>query len=227
VVAILLAGRPLQPVANLAVLARTKGYAYAPYFAKLVRHLEGDDEDKLRVLLGYDEPARGELRAEAVGELFHGSAEDPHGALAHARAVCEAVEPGALTDFERGFYRLVLTAAGNDLRAALERVALAPPGTRERLAEALGRAHLGGHVRLPQLRRELDVAARSPLAEPFARGLGWRLLAAGAEPDGRLGGRWVRYRPDVGEELLEALGGPLTPFVRQGYEAARRASRLP
>lgn len=208
-------GRPGPWRENWEHLVETKGYRYASYFAKLLPHLEGDAEAKLRVLLRFREDARSWLRAEAASELFRDPGADPWRALEEARALVARVEPEGARDFELGLGPLLLVAGGWNLERALEIAATAPPELRARLFEALGRIGGGRHPTASVLLADLELGRRSAEPAAFARGTGWRLCEG------------MQFRPDRASHFLAGLDLGLGVSVREGYEGARAAQRLP
>ena len=208
-------GRPGELRAAVDALLHQKGYRYGTYFDKLVPHLEGDDATKLAVLLGFDEPDPEWLAAEALASVLGDTRGDLTPAFARGEALIAASARPELDDaFRIGLGRLLVTGSGWSARAALTQLEGLPAGReRDLYAEGVGRFGSGGHPTVEALLAHLAMAAESPLAEPFARGLGHQLHAR------------HRLHPARAEAFLERAGR-LAPSMRVGWEHARELHRL-
>lgn len=213
---ILREGSPGELRAGWEELVRHKGYVYSSYFDKFETHLSGDDAERLVVLLRFDEPDRESLVVAAVGAVFR----DPGPSLAARFAQAERVLAEVLPAEDReagwiGLGRLLVVGSGWSAPLALTRVE-GLPGDRRRelLAEGVGRFGNGGHPTEEALLALLEATQASPLAEPFARGLGSQLALR------------HRVHPARAEAFLEGIG-PHQAALRAGYRRARSAQLLP
>jgi hypothetical protein len=209
-------GRPSTPVRNGVELYRTKGYVYSGYFPKFVKHLPPDDEERLEILLSFDEADRDWLVSEACAELFKEPLPDAHAAQARARAVVEAVAPEYVEALEVGLGRLLLLDADWDLGRALESALAAPDGLRERLLEGLGRVGSGAYPTAEALAAEAAFAPGLPDPEPFLVGLGQRLYDNST----------MRLLTERSEAFIEARPAGERAAWRLGFERARARHRL-
>lgn len=209
-------GRPGELAACWDELVRQKGYDYEVYLTKLAGHLEGDEGQKLEVFLRFDEPDRESLASAASAALFFRARPDVATAFSQAQATIERAAPPELVEsMVLGLGRLLVAGSRWDVARALEPLEALPEGRlREVLAEAVGRSGTGKSPFEGVLREYLEAVEGSPLAEPFARGLGHRLH------------RLHRLRPARAEAFI-AQAGALGPALREGYQRARRSARLP
>lgn len=210
-------GRPSTPARNWDVLCRTKGYVYAGYFPKFVPHLPPGDEQRLEILLSFDEAEREWLVTEACAVLFETPTPDARTVMARGREVLATVAPKRVEAFELGLGSLLLREAGWDLARALESALAAPPGLRERLLEGLGRAGSGPYPTVDVLGVEAALAQRLPDPASFLEGLGQRLYENSTM-------RLLSERPAA---FIESRPAAERPALRSGYERAWARHRLP
>lgn len=209
-------GTPRELRSGWNELRAHKGYVYASYFDKFEKHLSGDDAQRLSVLLRFDEPDRESLVVAAVGAVFS----DPGPNLAARFADAERVLAEVLPEQDReagwiGLGRLLVVGSGWNAPLALTRLEGLPADRRrDLLAEGVGRFGNGGHPTEAALLALLDATHASPLAEPFARGLGSQLALR------------HRLHPARAETFLDGIG-PHQAALRAGYERARAAQLLP
>lgn len=210
-------GRPGSLADNWDVLTRTKGYVYAGYFPKFVPHLPEGDEQRLEILLSFDEPDRDWLVTEASNVLFQVPVPDAVAAMERGREVIEAVAPERVEAFERGLGQLLLRAADWDLARALERARAAPDGLRARLFESLGRVGQGRYPTVEVLAQEAELGSNLPDPTPFLEGLGQRLYE-------NAGMRLIWERA---EAFIESRPAPERLALKAGFERALAQHRLP
>lgn len=219
-VAVLRTGRPSQLGDNWSILVGHKGYAYHQYLAKVLPHFEGDRAHKLALIEGFDEPAPGLLRADAVSNLYREELLAAcEGDLLRAWALASAEFHGvAPEDEERrrhyalGLGALVHVAHGWDRQRAFDAVAAAPESERAAAFEALGRFGGGGYAFDEALAGEVLRARGEP---GYLRGLGrWSYLLHRLDPEGF-------------EELLGAYPEPVRALLREGFEQERAWNLLP
>jgi hypothetical protein len=213
--AILVGGEPRRLAENWRDLCTLKGYAYAPYFAKLIAHLDGlSPEQRLASLLSFREEDRDWLRAEIATELFDRPEPDLASAMADFRRVVGEVDPGHEAAYEVGLGKLWMEAVGWDQVAALALAAELPAPERKRLCEALGRFGSGPHPTPSVLARELENGNAAAERAAFDRGLGWRLRQA------------FPLDPASARAWIAGLEPGRARAVEEGQAAARRAHRL-
>ena len=211
-IAIGLDGRPARPLENLVLVARTKGYVYPQYLAKIWSHLDGDDEVKLGLLSRFDEPeaaGASELRV-ALGMMFH----DPARPFAELVDLFRAVDPEHVDDYVTGLGPWLAFRYGLDPRARLARLADYPPAFHGALVEAIARFGRALQVSREHLLAEAQIAWPTEHAERAARGFGERLAD------------WARLDPDRVEELLGVVDAAARARLRRGFEAALAARSL-
>jgi hypothetical protein len=218
-------GRPMELARNWDHLQEERGYVYPSYFQKLVPHIEGGPEDRLTVLLGFDEAQERLLREAIASELFRRNGQSLEQDYAECMRVIESVEPGRFPDYQRGLGPLLSGWFGSDVRAGVE--ALQGAGSdAEVLSEAFGRTGLG--LRAPGGAPSLDGVLEFLLGElelvvgvsggtAYARGVGWRL-------------HWILcrsvYQPWRAEDVIGAAPEGLRASVGAGYYAASREGRF-
>jgi len=219
-------GRPGTLSTNWASLHVERGYIYSSYFEKLIPHIPGSKEERLRVLLGFEETERPLLREAIASELFRKEEEGESLEADYAmyQALVESVDPGSFGEYQRGLGPLLSAWLGVDLRANLNALQEAGDDAPV-LAEALGRTGRGLRTRrgeptldgaLGVLHDELVIVEGSPGAASFAAGVGWRLH--------RVLARTV-YMPWLAEGFIESAPGSLQEGLRAGYEQTARAGR--
>ena len=218
-------GRPAEPAANWKALKAERGYVYPSYFAKLVPHLDGGIEEKLSVLLRFNEEEPGPLREGIAAELFRRRGESFDQDYLAARNLVESVEPGGFGGYQLGFGPLLVDWHGDDLIGCLlmtQSKGMDAP----LLAEALGRTGRGVSPRGSDISLEaveellledLAIVKDRAGAVPFARGVGWRLH--------RVLHRMV-YQPWRAGAFIDSAPPALRDSVRMGYMEAARQGRL-
>ncbi len=207
---VLRTGRPFALEHNASALVRTKGYSYAPYFAKFIPHLEGTAREKLTVLARFREERRDLLYPAITSELY----KDSDRTFEELYATFEEFDAEGASDLVKGLGPLVLRRTNADLASALKAVEGAPERYREALREAVGR--FGADYRLTAADLDVEVAA----------GLG---RAGAVDYWFGLGDRVRRHfwrRPDLALEFIarqpEEARGPL----ETGWRAAIDRQRL-
>jgi hypothetical protein len=203
-------GTPARPIANLALLARTRGYEYVQYFDKLTTHLSGDDHAKVATLLHYRDDSN-LLPASIAHSLFEKS-------TLPLDLLIDGVERdfGARADQALlGLGHYLHPTDGYDIPAALAELESAPPAWREILAEAVGRAGLGPRFRRERLDEQIALAIDPAWRAPFLRGTGFRVYNA------------YLLDPLAAEDFLARQSNADRAELRAGYEAARAANTLP
>jgi hypothetical protein len=219
---------PRAVAANTQLLNGERGYVYPSYFAKLIPHLEGDAEERLRVLLRFEETSPTLLREGIAMELFRrangqgATLEDDYLA---ARAVIDRVEPVRFEDYARGFGPLLVDWYGADLVGCMQLISAAEADA-PLLAEALGRTGSGSrpmgeerNLASVELRFLYDIrlVEGEEHCEAFTRGVGWRL-------------HWLLHRtvlqPWRASDVIAGAPAQLQASFRAGYEAARSQGLL-
>jgi hypothetical protein len=209
-VGLLLEARPTQPIENLTLLARARGYSYSEYFGSLRTHLQGTLEQRTETLLRLRDDPR--LVVPAVAEHLH-----LEGWIAR---------PDSLSQSAREVFgertALALLSAGRALHGgwtphfetAFARLRAQPAEAWPALGEALGRTGL--HVRFStgELERLLAIPVPAEDRADFLRGVGWRVHQT------------FRFRPDLALRWLDAQDPALQPGLRTGYQSARDLDRL-
>ncbi|MFT7670133.1 MAG: hypothetical protein ACI8X5_002840 [Planctomycetota bacterium] len=214
-ISVLRTGRPFELAQNWSILTHQKGYSYDQYFAKVLPHFDGNREDKLRLIEGFDDPARELLRADAVKNLYGEELLSEHGGevlLAWSAARTEVANVAAddaerLAQYELGLGGLVIIGHGWSWDAALELGADLPPELRSATFEALGRFGGPGYPLPAAIDREVSRCSQIEGSQMYLRGIG----------------RWAytlhRRAPQGFEEVLEVYPGEVSGSMRQGFEA--------
>ncbi len=225
-VAIVAEGRGGSPVANLAYLARTKGYVYPHYFKLLLGHLEGSERERLTVLTLVDDDPRlvypAIASAAASGVATDRRARVP---LATAReefhallALLDEVDPHGRAEFLRGLGARAAELSGGDVVRALDLARQLGAEIEGPLAEGIGR--FGAHYFYEPAEIVLETArvVGHPLAEPYFRGLGFRFQSELVMSS--YGGALIL---DAGAALawIDRLPEGAVPLAREGFAAAQ------
>jgi hypothetical protein len=208
------AGSPTTPLKNMRVLASTKGYDYQGYFAKLLKHLEGDEQARLAKLLDFDEPDRGLLYADMTLEAFR----SPEVLDDDVFLILSTLDPKGLEDFYRGLGPYQARRAGGNLEQAVARAQERGGSQGDALLEGVGRFGVDWAVFPETLEVEIAQFAGRPGLEPFFRGVGYRFYRRCV-----LGPRsGVRYalKPWRGREFLAAQPESARAALLAGFEAA-------
>jgi hypothetical protein len=168
------AGKAPGPRAAWDLLRSAPGVSYGGYFPKFEGHLDGTPDERLAILLSFDERRRASLEAAAGRAILRrdGLTLDELLALAEGLGASPAVLLGSGA--------VQVTRAGGDMNAAVTAAQAHP--RRVELLEALGR--FGGRWRWTRVALVEDVpgeleryGARGEM-EPWWRGLGHRVHAA-------------------------------------------------
>jgi hypothetical protein len=227
-VALCRTGRPDMPLANLRLLARTKGYAYSEYFDKLKEHIPGDLADKCRMLRHYRDDPR--TLDPAIAQSLFVPADRSAGTeeVADAVARCRAWFGAEAPDAWRGLGRF-LVGWTNDQTAAFARIealgteplSTGPPDAGalgadacEPLAEGIGRAGLGPKLLISRVVEQLAQPPPQHLRDAWLRGCGWRVHQI------------FRFRPDLAQAFLERCDVLQRLSLQRGYDEARAADSL-
>ena len=218
-------GRPARLAQNWHLLTHTKGYSYDQYFAKVLPHFEGGPERKLQLVEGFDEDARGLLRADVAGNLFRDPAPDLAAAVARARAAFRAAGGERAADYELGLGPLLVVGHGWDQARAVAAAAATPPPLRDTLLEALGRFGGGFHPLDGEL-TESKKPARILRAE-VERGLALERPDAFLRGVGRFLYRRFRIDPVGAQAFIESQPEPARAALRAGYGAEEAWHTLP
>ncbi len=203
-------GHASAPVANLRHLARTKGYAYAEYFDKLLPRLSSEAVENVRSLMVLRDDPR-HLAPAVAQSLFERIRADDAVAIGLAR---QAFGPHWL-DALRGMGRFLHTDWNYDVPGAFARIDALPAETHGPLGEALGRAGLGPRFRADRFDEQLAVAVPDTHRAAWLRGMGWRIHQT------------FRYRPDLAEAYLAAQPAEVRTHLAQGWRTAREIDALP
>jgi len=221
------AGRPGTPGRNLETLARTKGYDYGGYIAKVWPRLAGTTAERVRALLGFREPTPPLLYADLAAEAFKRAGEKAE----LIDALLEA-DPDAVLEWARGLGDYALyqgrrlhgeRSLANALRVAREY----EDPVRGRLVEGLGRVGVRYAARPEEIAAEL--AALPPLEEfqergAYLRGVGYRFYrrnVLGTYSDGR-----TTLRPDAARLWLRRRDARDVPDLLFGFDEAEALHRL-
>lgn len=176
------AGHPGHLASNWHVLTKTKGYDYAEYFNKFQFHFDGDEADRIAIMMrAIDDPL---LLAPAVSTAVFEHTQMP---LDAALALCRRAFGEHWHEGMLGLGHFVDGKPGYDVRTGFARVAGAPDETRPLLAEAIGRAGLGPRF-LPEKIAKLLALEIDPLYRTdFVHGAGYRIYRAFVlDPDAAL-----------------------------------------
>ncbi len=222
--ALVRAGSPGTPLANLRLLRETKGYDYAGWFAKAWDHLEGSDEDRLRALSAFDEAQPALLWPDLAAVAWQKSSERDR-LLQHLRDI-------AGTEFEAAAAGLA-TFAGDlgalkfgtaDLPNALLAAKTLEAPLDRALPRALGRTGLAWNVTPQAITLEAHAALEANAPAPYFEGLGeriwhWLVLTP-------YGGGGYAMHPERALEYLDTLPEAIRPSLRAGFDRARSLSSL-
>lgn len=203
------AGLPATPGANLARLARTKGYVFPEYFDKMHEHVGGTRDDSVRVLGAYHEDPRRLLPALAQS-VFDRWPASPEDALAATRAWFGADAPAAW----RGLGRVLLVNWSHDTTSALARVESLPEDTRGPLVEALGRGPMFPYFPLARLEELVARPVPDAWRPAWLRGCGWRAFHT------------FPYRPDRVEAWIASRPADEQTSLRAGADEARELDTI-
>jgi len=212
-------GRPGSPRRNVALLLRTRGYTYEQYFGKILAHLEGTEEQRLRLLTSFrDDPAL--LYPAAAAHVFERS----ELTLDECVRTCRAVGGDSWRELVRGFGWTLLHRHDYDLAAALRAARGADPELAPILVEALGRVGRGTHATVENLTAEVAFGLEVGAPRAFFEGLGRRLYLV--KGDQRPRGYFRRTQPvflvapDDAAALLESFDPAVRGPLRAGYDRA-------
>jgi len=166
-------GRPDLIPANAAFLARAKGYDFAEYFDQIVHHLDGDDRERIRVLLALRDDTH--LLPSAIA----------HNVFEESELPFERVLDTSRVEFGPRFDDALLGLGHHlhprpdyDISAAFERLAESPADLRTQLARALGRTGLGQRFRRDRLVEQIETPVPPEFRDAFLEGVGWRIWRA-------------------------------------------------
>jgi len=219
-VTVILEGSPGTLVDNVRVLARTKGYDYQGYFAKLLPHLAGEEEARLEKLLGFDEPDRSLLYSDMALEAFR----SPEVLEADVLTILAALDSDALPDFARGLGPYQARRSGWNLEQAVAKAREVDGELGEALLEGVGRFGVDWAVLPETLEAEIAQMAGRPGLEPYFRGVGYRFYRRCV-----LGPRsGVRFalKPWRGREFLERQPQSVRAALIEGFDAAEAEHSL-
>jgi len=198
------AGRPAELLRNARILLETKGYTYPEYFAKFVRHLDGDYRDKIDVLVRFDEPDRELLYSGIAWVVF----DRVQATRQELLTLVRSTDREHWQEFAVGFGPYLYRLAREDLGRAVELIESYPAELREPFLEAVGRRGIFLRAHPDKLREELElIGARDP-GSAYWRGFGHRVYLA------------HRLDPDGAEAFLAGLRPGRRAPARAGYEYA-------
>jgi len=219
-VAIVRAGRPGSPRANLELLQGTKGYSYAYYFTMILPHMGGDERTRLAALAGLEEDRRLLLGDLATAAFTDGSRE-----LASILVAVDALDPAGRDELLKGLGPWLASRSGNDALTALDQANALGGELREPLCEAAGRFG-GGWGDSPQLLgAQIALVVGRPGAEAWLRGAGQRLLRRFVLSP--YGGPELVLNPQAALEWIARQPLPAQAPLREGFEQAREMLSLP
>lgn len=190
-------GRPDRIVANASFLARAKGYDFAEYFDQIVHHLDGDERDRIRVLLALRDDTH--LLPSSIAHNVFEESELPFERVLEISR--ESFGP-RFDDALLGLGHHLHPRPGYDIPAAFARLAELPADVRTPLARALGRSGLGQRWRRDRLVEQIETTVPPEFRGAFLEGVGWRVWRAYLlDPDG--GEAFVASRPIAERSSLE------------------------
>jgi hypothetical protein len=206
--------------ANADTLLHTKGYSYADYLPYFRRHLDGSLEEKLRLVLSFDEPARDVLVIEAVQSLITTDELTPK----DLTELFERISRGRWRDLLEGLGPYLFVRGGRTLDGTLEMIARENDPERAWRLSAVGRWGPGPYRSIanaqvpPGLEREIELVM--PRLSPVERifyfnGVGHRLH------------RSFQLYPQEAEAAIGREPPEIQNALRRGYEEARDWNRLP
>ena len=206
-------GRPTHIPENWEILSSTKGYTYAPYFAKLKHHLEGSLEQKLDRVASFDDDPR--LLYPAIAQEFLTAEQlQLEGELSFEDILSrlEAWNAEHFLELLRGLGPLLHQRTRGDLQAALHSIQGLEERVREPLWEAVGRygnGFLHAIHGTEQVRAEVNLGLGEPGEMPFLLGVGERVYLL------------FRIRPDQAYDFIESMPEAARPALHRGYSRAR------
>ncbi len=213
---------------NFHLLATTKGYEFRDYVGKFTHHLDGGEEWKLKVLLGFRESSRELLLPSICEQLF----EDPQVDLDRRAALLARNVGGEWRVGLAGWGVLLRRRMGGTIVERVKSLESFPADWRERLAEAIGRAGSSVAPTEDRVRGELAQLRGNSLPDAFWRGFGWRLYATHGDRESAT--RYFDALPPplwASRDRARAFVANEDPHVAQlvleGYDAARAANTLP
>jgi len=166
-------GRPDLIPANAAFLARAKGYDFAEYFDQIVHHLDGDERERIRVLLALRDDTH--LLPSAIAHNVFEESELP---FERVLDISRAEFGQRFDDALLGLGHHLHPRPGYDIPAAFERLAESPADLRTQLARALGRTGLGQRFRRDRLVEQIETPLPPEFRDAFLEGVGWRIWRA-------------------------------------------------
>ncbi len=213
-VAIVRAGKPGSPAANLELLCGTKGYSYARYFALILPHLQGSEAARIGALASI-----GDDRRLLYGDLATAAFVDGGRRLDSILEVIDSVDPAGRADFLEGLGPWLAERSLGDPLRALELASEAGPEHAEALAEAAGRFGGGWRDDAEQLQADIVLVLGRPGAAAWLRGAGHRILRRHVLSP--YGGPRFLLRPEAALELIESQDPEAAVHLRAGFEEAR------
>jgi hypothetical protein len=214
--AILAQGNGAGPLRNLAFLWRLRGYDYAGWAAKVYPRLEGDDAERIALLLGFDEDDPSLLRADLASAVFPLTGLG----LAEARDLVREIDPEHADLYALGMGRLIATAVHNDIRRALQATSALAPEEAARLGEACGRTGVDWAVLPEEVAGRVEGILGLPGAEAYMRGVGYRLFRTWVMAP--YGGPTMLLKPAGALAWIDARPAAAVPHLRRGFAAAAR-----
>jgi hypothetical protein len=216
------AGRPGRPIENLALLAKTRGYAWDGYLMKLWPRLAMPDAEKLARL------RRAADGDEALLEDALAQAWSRHGTRSHADVAAARGDHPA--EFTRGLGSWLRQNGGRTLQARLTLAEAAAPHLSPWLQEAVGRFGVGLLAKTEHLAEELSSGLKQQAHGRFFVGHGWRLylgIEVTLGPYWEASHRRLRFAPHRLERLVADLPAEERPLIEKGLAEAKRAHELP
>jgi hypothetical protein len=216
-------GSPKNVAANVALLARTKGYSYGAYFARLWPRLTDDEVGRIRALRRIPETAP-QLIDEGLAQAWSN-------AQAHSfEHIAELAAP-RVESFVAGLGEYFEKQGAHTLEERSALALAAPTAWRAAALEAVGRYGQGHRNNTLSLAQEIEQGLALGLGEDYFRGLGWRLYrCSGPPPVGpywRSGPTPFAFAPQAAEAFLERAHAQVRGWVSEGYARAVAAHTLP
>lgn len=165
--------RPDRLFENARYLASAKGYDFAEYFDQLVHHLDGDEAQKIRIMMGLRDETHLLPSSIAYAVFEHSNLLLKDVVSISRDAFGDRFEQGAL-----GLGHHLHPMPGYDVPAAFARMSEIPPPFRATFSRALGRTGLGQRYRRDRLLEQIREPVPAELRADFLFGVGWRIWRA-------------------------------------------------
>lgn len=208
-VTVMQTGRPMHPLENARIVARTKGYNYVEYFDKFLGHFQLEPADQVRLLMKYDDDS--DLLPMSIAHSVFEKSELP---LARVLEITQSSFIPRVSEGWLGLGHYLHPGQGYDVPAAFREIENAPESMRATLAEAIGRTGIGPRFRLDRIAVQLTLAVPASYREPYVRGAGWRVYFA------------TRLDPDKARAFIAEQPEADRAALTAGYETARASNTL-